>query len=679
MRLLQSYVQDRWYTAPNEGVPLLDATTGELVAAVSSEGLDFAAALEHARSVGGPALRALTFHERAGVLKALGQAILEKKDDLYALSTRTGATRSDSWIDIEGGAGVLMSYASKGRRELPNGTVFLDGDPEPLDRKGAFSGQHLYVPLRGAAVHINAFNFPCWGMLEKLAPALLAGVPAIVKPASQTAYLTEAAFRLIVESDVLPAGAVQLVCGSVGDLFDHLTGQDCVGFTGSARTARQLRAHESVVANSVRFTAEADSLNCSVLGPTSGPGTPEFDLYLDEVVKEMTMKAGQKCTAIRRALVPAPLVDAALDGLRDRLAAVTVGNPASAEVQMGPLASTAQRDEVRDAVELLSGATKVVYGGELLSLVDADAAKGAFFGPTLLLSTDADRSEVHEVEAFGPVSTVVPYDSIDDAVGLAARGGGSLVASVFSADPDAVRELTLGLASHHGRILVVDETSAPSSTGHGSPLPNLVHGGPGRAGGGEELGGIRGVLHYMQRTAVQGSPDALTAITGRFVAGAERRTGEPHPFRRTFDELSVGDTLVTGSRSISLDDIERFADLSGDHFYAHMDEEAAKKSPIFKGRVAHGYFVLSAAAGLFVWPDPGPVLANYGLEHLRFVQPVYPGDELHVVLTCKEKSPRHGAGYGEVSWDTQVINQNDEVVAAYDVLTMVATTDAANG
>jgi oxepin-CoA hydrolase / 3-oxo-5,6-dehydrosuberyl-CoA semialdehyde dehydrogenase len=670
MRALESYVEGAWHRAPDTGTVVASAVTGEPIAQISSEGIDFGGVLAHARTVGGPALRRLTFHQRAGMLKALGQYLLEQKDELYALSTSTGATRADSWIDIEGGVGVLLSYASQGRRDLPNATLVVDGDADVLAKDGSFLGLHLLVPLEGAAVHINAFNFPCWGMLEKLGPALLAGVPAIVKPASQTAYLTEAMFRHIVGSGILPEGAVQLICGNTGDLFDHLTGQDFVGFTGSAATAQRLRGHPVVLANAVRFNAEADSLNCSVLGPTSGPGTPEFELYLDEVVKEMTSKAGQKCTAIRRALVPEGLIDPAVDGLRTRLAGVTVGNPADERVRMGALASLGQRDEVRRAINALSGGAQVLTGDEL-NLIDADPDKGAFIAPTLLLAKDARHEALHDVEAFGPVSTLIPYSSVDDAIELAPLGRGSLVASVFTGDASIARQLVLGMAAHHGRVLVVDERCGRTQTGHGSALPRLVHGGPGRAGGGEELGGIRGVQHYLQRTAVQGSPDTLTALTGTFQPGATRIEGE-HPFRKHFDDLRVGDSLITERRTITIDDIERFADLTGDRFYAHMDEEAAKASPIFKGRVAHGYFVIAAAAGLFVWPEPGPVLANYGLDRLRFTTPVYPGDELHVVFTCKEMSPRDGAPYGEVRWDTQVINQNDEVVAAYDVLTMVA-------
>jgi oxepin-CoA hydrolase/3-oxo-5,6-dehydrosuberyl-CoA semialdehyde dehydrogenase len=476
----------------------------------------------------------------------------------------------------------------------------------------------------------------------------------------------------MVDSGIFPEGAFQFLCGGVGDLFDHLDGQDSVAFTGSASTAGRLRSHPTVVAQSVHFNAEADSLNASILGPAATPGSAEFDLFVKEVAREMTTKAGQRCTAIRRALVPAGHVDAVVEALSARLAKVTVGDPRNEEVRMGPLASLDQRDEVGRAVSKLSDGAEVVTDAKVDPL-GADAERGAFLAPTLLVARDPAHPALHDVEAFGPVSTVIGYGDVDEAVDLARLGGGSLVASVFTPDPSEARTLTLALAAHHGRVLLVDEGCGKTQTGHGSPMPHLVHGGPGRAGGGEELGGVRGVHHHLQRTAVQGSPDVLTAVTGQFMPGATRREGDAHPFTRHFEDLEVGDTLVSEERTITLEDIERFADLTGDNFYAHMDEEAAKASPIFKGRVAHGYFVVAAAAGLFVWPDPGPVLANYGLDRLRFTTPVYPGDTLHVVFTCKAKAPREGAGYGEVRWDTEVVNQEGAVVAAYDVLTMVAT------
>ncbi len=671
---LESFIAGRWQAGAGGAATLRDATTGEVIASASSEGLDFAVMLEHARRVGGANLRRLTFHERAALLKALAKRLTECKDELYRLSYATGATKSDSWIDIDGGIGTLFVYASKGMKELPDAHVYVDGAVERLSKSGTFLGQHIHVPLEGAAVHINAFNFPVWGMLEKLAPALLAGVPAIVKPATATAYLTALAFRRIIESGLLPEGSVQLVCGSVGDLFDHLTCQDIVAFTGSASTARKLRMHPAVVDNAVRFTAETDSLNSCILGPDAVAGTPEFDLFIREVVREMTVKAGQKCTAIRRAIVPAAQAGAVIEALRTALGKVVIGNPRQDEVAMGPLASLAQRREVLEQIGKLEREAELVCGrGAGLALRDADPDRGAFVAPTVLYCRDAARARaVHEIEAFGPVSTVVPYETLDDAIALARRGMGSLVGSVFTADDALGARLVLGLAPFHGRVLVINRHCAKESTGHGSPLPHLVHGGPGRAGGGEEMGGIRGVLHYMQRTAVQGTPDVLTAVTGRWVKGSRERDPGVHPFRKVFGELEVGDTFNSAQRQVSVEDIERFAALSGDHFYAHMDEAAARRNPLFGGRVAHGYFLISAAAGLFVDPPLGPVLANYGIDGLRFTKPVKPGDRIKVRLTCKEKSLRIGQGYGEVRWDTEITNQDGETVAAYDVLTMVS-------
>ena len=677
---LQSYSAGRWVSGSGEAALLRDASTGEVIASATSEGLDFGAMLEHARTVGGANLRRLTFHERAALLKALAKHLNEKKDELYRLSYATGATKSDSWIDIDGGIGTLFVYASKGMKELPDSRVYVDGPVEQLAKSGGFLGQHIYVSLEGAAIHINAFNFPVWGMLEKLAPAFLAGVPVIVKPATATAYLTELAFRQIIDSGLLPEGAVQLICGGVGDLFEHLTCQDVIAFTGSASTARKLRMHPRVVEQAVRFTAETDSLNSCILAPDAVAGTPEFDLFVREVVREMTVKAGQKCTAIRKAIVPASQSTAVLEALRAALAKVVIGNPREEAVRMGPVASLAQRREVLEQLARLEREAEVVYGGGKLAPAGADAERGAFLAPTLLHCRDiASARAVHEVEAFGPVSTVVPYEGLDQAIALARRGAGSLVGSVFSADESMAAHLVLGLAPFHGRILVVNRHCAKESTGHGSPLPHLVHGGPGRAGGGEEMGGIRGVLHYMQRTAVQGTPDVLTAVTGRWVKGSQELDPGVHPFRKPFGALRIGDTFRSGEREVTLEDIERFAALSGDHFYAHMDEAAARRNPIFGGRVAHGYFLISAAAGLFVDPPLGPVLANYGIDGLRFTQPVKPGDRIGVRLTCKEKSLRIGQGYGEVRWDTQITNQNGEAVAQYDVLTMVSEHELPDG
>ncbi|GMU70274.1 MAG: putative phenylacetic acid degradation protein PaaN [Steroidobacteraceae bacterium] len=673
---LMSHVAGRWQAGAGDAQPLRDATTGQVIAEASSAGIDFAAMLAHARQVGGPALRALTFHERAAALKRLAQHLSGLKEEFYVLSFATGATRADSWIDIDGGLGTLFAYASRGMRELPDGHVYVDGDPERLSKSGGFVGQHICTPRAGAAVHINAFNFPVWGMLEKLAPTLLAGMPAIVKPATATAYLTELVFRRIVESGLLPAGAVQLVCGGVGDLFDHLTGQDVVSFTGSASTAARLRGHPAVIAHAVRFIGETDSINCCVLGADAAPGTPEFDAFVREVAREMTAKAGQKCTAIRKALVPAAHADAAVQAIRAALAKIVIGDPRLEQVGMGPLAGLGQRSEVLARIAELAGEAQLV--SEVRDdFVGADRERGAFVAPTLLLCREPRAARaVHTVEAFGPVCTLMPYATPAEAIDYARRGEGSLVSSIFTADDALARELVLGLAPFHGRLLVVNRDCARESTGHGSPLPGLVHGGPGRAGGGEEMGGLRGVLHYMQRTALQGSPQTLTAVTGRWLRGAAERQDSVHPFRRAFGELEIGTTLRSAEREVTLEDIERFAALTGDTFYAHMDEEAARRNPLFGGRVAHGYFLISAAAGLFVDPPYGPVLANYGLERLRFAKPVRPGDRIKVRLTCKSKSLRAGKGYGEVSWDTEITNQDGDVVASYDVLTMVSADPA---
>jgi oxepin-CoA hydrolase/3-oxo-5,6-dehydrosuberyl-CoA semialdehyde dehydrogenase len=670
---LHSYVSGTWTNPADDGTPVLDAVTGEEVARVSSAGIDMGAALDYGRSAGGPALRELTFHQRAALLKSLGLALREHRQELYTLSAHTGATLGDSKFDIDGGIDVLLSYASQAKRELPNDTVLPEGPVRALGRGGTFVGQHILTPLRGVAVQINAFNLPVWGPLEKFAPAFIAGVPSLVKPATQTAYLTARVVELMVGSGLLPAGSLQLVCGGAGDLLDHLTGQDLVSFTGSAATAQRLRTHRAVVSRSARFNAEADSLNCSVLGPDAVPGTAEFDLYVGQLVSEMTVKAGQKCTAIRRAFVPVAVADQVTEAVRSRLAAVVVGSPAEASVQMGALASLEKREEVRRSVKALLSAGRLVFGDpDHVDVVGASAERGAFLAPLLLVSDDADRPEPHQVEAFGPVSTIMSYRDTDEVIELAARGRGSLAGSIVTADRGFAREVVLGLAPWHGRLLVLDRENAAEATGHGSPLPMLVHGGPGRAGGGEEMGGIRGVLHHMQRTAVQASPGVLSAVTGRWVRGTQRATDRGHPFRRPLAELRIGDAVVAGPRQVTLADIEHFAEFTGDRFYAHMDEEAARANPFFDGRVAHGYLIVSLATGLFIQPDPGPVLANYGLENLRFLTPVYPGDELSVTLTCKQIAPREDAGYGEVRWDADVTKQDGRSVATYDILTLVA-------
>lgn len=662
-----------------------DASTGEVVTHVSTEGLDLGGALEYARTVGQQSLAALTFHQRALLLKQFALALTERKDELYALSARTGATKTDSWVDIDGGIGVLFSYSGKGRRELPNSTVHVDGPIEPLSKDGSFLGRHVYTTLPGVAVQINAFNFPVWGPLEKLAPAFLAGMPTVIKPATPTGYLTEAMVRILVESNLLPEGSVQLVSGSVPNLFDHLRLGDLVGFTGSASTAEMLRAHPAVQTGGVRFTAETDSINASILGTDAVEGTPEFDAYVRQLVVEMTTKAGQKCTAIRRAVVPTAVADAVVDAVRSRIEAKTViGDPRAEGVTMGPLASAAQRDEVRRQVQkLVDGGGRIVIGTtdapevRLADGTTGTATGGAFVSPVLLRFDRADADAVHAVEAFGPVSSLITYDTIAEAADIVARGGGSLVTSIATHDPAQAVALATRIAPFNGRMLLLDRDDARSSTGHGSPLPGLVHGGPGRAGGGEELGGIRAVLHHMQRTAVQGSPEMLTALTGIWHAGASANAGDRHPFRKALSELRIGDRISSDAREVTLDDIETFAHFTGDTFYAHMDEESAAANPFFPGRVAHGYLLVSWAAGLFVDPEPGPVLANYGLENLRFITPVSPGDSIRVDLTAKQITPRETDEYGEVRWDAVIRNQDDEIVATYDVLTLVTKEAAA--
>jgi oxepin-CoA hydrolase/3-oxo-5,6-dehydrosuberyl-CoA semialdehyde dehydrogenase len=670
---LQSYAFSRWHSPSDDGVTVRDANTGEPVARVSSSGLEAGAMARYARTMGGPALGELAFHERANCLKSLAQYLNDRRDGYYALSYRTGATLGDSKFDIDGGIGVLFAYASKAKRELPNATAIIDGAVEPLSKRGTFVGQHLYVARPGVAVQINAFNFPVWGMLEKLAPAFLAGMPSIIKPATQTAYLTELVVHDMIASEALPEGTVQLLCGNAARLLDSLEEQDLVAFTGSAATARRLRTHPVLVDKNVGWGAEADSLNCSILGPDATSSEPEFGLYVNQLVTEMTVKAGQKCTAIRRAFVPRAILGEVVEATRSKLAAVRVGLSSDPDVTMGPLASLAQRDEVLRALKALTGATEPVFGDPAdFEVLSADRKRGAFLPPMLLRCDDPAQDAPHEIEAFGPVTTVMPYDSAADVLALAARGNGSLVGSVVTHDLDVARTLVLGAAAWHGRLLVLDRDDAAESTGHGSPLPQLVHGGPGRAGGGEELGGMRGVKHHMRRVAIQGSPDVVSAVTGRYVSGAAQRPSEVHPFRKYLEELRVGDAITAGPRLVTLEDIDRFATLTGDTFYAHTDEDAARQNPFFGGLVAHGYLVLSYAAGLFVDPAPGPVLANYGLESLRFVTPTFPGDEITVTLVAKQITPRDGADYGEVCWDAVVTNQEGKPVATYDILTLVA-------
>lgn len=694
--ILPSYVQGEWWTPTAdsaadsiEAAEVRDASTGEVVARVSTAGLNLGGALHYARTVGQASLGELTFHQRAVLLKKLALVLTERKVELYEISSRTGATKQDSWVDIDGGIGVLFAYSSKGRRELPNAKVYVDGAVENLSKDGSFLGRHIYSRLKGVAVQINAFNFPVWGSLEKFAPAFLAGVPTVVKPATPTGYLAEAMVRVMVESGLLPSGSLQLVSGSVPGLLDEMRLGDLVAFTGSASTAERLRSHDAVQTGGVRFTSETDSINASILGTDATAGTPEFEAYVKQLVAEMTTKAGQKCTAIRRAIVPADAVDEVIEAVRARLTErVVLGDPRAEGVTMGPLASTAQREEVlRQVGRLQAGGGELVIGTTDVPDVrhldgsEAPAPEGAFVAPMLLRFRDAESDAVNEIEAFGPVSSIVGYRSVEEASALVARGGGSLVTSVATHDPEVAVALAEGMAAYNGRILFLDRDDARSSTGHGSPLPGLVHGGPGRAGGGEELGGIRAVLHHMQRTAVQGSPEMLTALTGVWHQGAAARpyqeSGGAHPFRKSLAELHVGDQVASGSRAVTLEDIETFAAFTGDTFYAHMDETAAAANPFFPGRVAHGYLLVSWAAGLFVEPAPGPVLANSGLENLRFMTPVSPGDEIRVELTAKQITPRETDEYGEVRWDAVLKNQHDDTVATYDVLTLVAKEQAA--
>jgi len=674
--VLQSYIAGRWVGA-KPAQALRSAVNGAPVASTHAESIDFAEALHHARSVGLPNLLQLDFQQRAAILKALAKHLNDNKEALYAVSAHTGATRNDGWIDIEGGSGTLFAYSGVGGNDLPSGNVVHEGSALPLGKKGGFAGTHILVPRRGVAVHINAFNFPVWGLLEKFAPTFLAGMPCIGKPATATSYLTEALVRSIVQSGLLPAGALQLVIGGTGDLLDRLEGNDVVTFTGSADTAAKLRVHPNLVKQAVSFNAEADSLNCAILAPDVTPDDEEFDLFVKEVAREMTVKAGQKCTAIRRAIVPRAQVAAVAERLRNRLAKTVVGDPANDTVRMGALASHAQARDVAERVaELVRGAEVVYSAKDGFAPIGAGVAEGAFFAPTLLLAKDAMQHAAHDVEAFGPVSTLMAYDDLDEAMALAARGRGSLVGTLVTKTPATAAQVVPQLAALHGRILLLDREAAVESTGHGSPLPLLKHGGPGRAGGGEELGGVRAVTHYLQRAALQGSPTMLTAVTGEYLRGAKLRESDVHPFRRHFEELRVGDTLLTHRRTVGEADIVAFGGISGDYFYMHFDDIAAKESPFGK-RIAHGYFVLSAAAGLFVSPAPGPVLANYGLDTLRFVKPVGIGDTIQARLTCKRKIDRNrkdakGVGQGVVAWDVAVTNQDGEIVASYDILTLVA-------
>ncbi|MDQ3192271.1 MAG: phenylacetic acid degradation bifunctional protein PaaZ [Bacteroidota bacterium] len=673
---LKNYIEGQWVEGEGDGTALFHAVSGEHIKSASTKGLDFKRMLEFARKTGAPALRKMTFHDRALMLKALALHLTAKKDMFYALSSATGATKVDSWIDIEGGIGNLFVYASKGRRELPNETFYVDGKPEMLSKNGTFIGHHICVPMEGVAIHINAFNFPCWGMLEKIAVNFLAGMPAIVKPATVTSFLTELMAKEIIDSGILPPGALQVICGSAGDMLDHVTEQDVVTFTGSATTGKMLKQSKAIIENSVRFNMEADSLNCSILGPDATPETEEFKLFVKEVAREMTVKAGQKCTAIRRIIVPEKLVDDVIKAVSEKLKGTTIGNPAVEGVRMGPLAGKDQVKEVREKVLELMQVCEVAHGNyDSFEVMGADKDKGAFMPSILLYCNEPFKHlQPHNVEAFGPVSTVMPYKTTEEAAELAKMGRGSLVGSVFTADDNFAHDIVLGAASMHGRMMIVNASCAKESTGHGSPMPHLVHGGPGRAGGGEEMGGIRGVFHYMQRTAIQGSPTTLTKITNVYQPGAQQKEDIVHPFKKYFDELEIGETLITHKRTVTETDIVNFANISGDNFYAHMDVTSLEGS-IFESRVAHGYFIISAAAGLFVDPKKGPVLANYGLDELRFVKPVYVGATIGVRLTCKEKISKekreNEPAQGVVKWQVDVYDQTGETVALATILTLV--------
>ncbi|MEM9819831.1 MAG: phenylacetic acid degradation bifunctional protein PaaZ [Bacteroidota bacterium] len=675
MQKLGNYVLGNWVEGEGEGSPLYNSVNGDVVAMATTKGLDFGAILAYGRKKGGAPLRKMTFQERGNMLKKLALYLTKRKEQFYEVSYKTGATRVDSWIDIEGGFGNLFANASL-RRNFPNQSFHVDGPAIDLSRGGNFMGHHIMVPKRGVAIHINAYNFPVWGMLEKCAVNWMAGVPAVVKPATSTSFLTEAVVREIIASGILPEGALQLICGSARSILDTVESQDVVTFTGSASTGRMLKAHPRIIEEAVPFNMEADSLNCSVLGEDATPGSPEFKLFIKEVRKEMTVKCGQKCTAIRRIIVPEHLVEAVQVALGQSLAKVAIGNPIAEGVRMGALASKDQVIEVRDRVKELAKTASIVYGSlDKIDLIDADFEKGAFLSPILLLEENPYKNiGVHEIEAFGPVSTIMPYKDLNEAIELAQMGKGSLCCSIATYDDQIAREFVVEAATHHGRILVLNRENAKQSTGHGSPLPYLVHGGPGRAGGGEEMGGMRGIKHYLQRCAVQGTPTTISAVTGIYQAGAKVVEAPKHPFKYHFEDIQPGMSILTHKRTMTDSDIQNFANLTWDHFYAHTDITSLKGS-IFEKRAAHGYFILAAAAGLFVHPAKGPVGANYGLDECRFLRPIYHNDTLQVRLTCKEKVDRDSKGRefpaGVVKWYEEVFDQNGELVAMATILTLV--------
>lgn len=675
---LNNYAEGNWVTPTVNTELLYNAITGDPIYQASSVGLDFDSMMQYARKVGNPNLRKMTFQQRGLMLKSLAMHLMERKEEFYKVSALTGATRIDSWVDIEGGIGNLFTYASL-RRQFADESFYVEGSVAKLSKRNTFIGHHVLVPLHGVAIHINAFNFPVWGMLEKIAVNLLAGVPAIVKPATITSYLTEAVFKEIIASDILPQGALQLICGSARGILDHVKNQDIVTFTGSAHTGKMLKSHPRLLDEAVPFTMEADSLNCCVLGNDVTPEMPEFDIFIKEVVREITTKAGQKCTAIRRIIVPHKLLENVQIALGKRLKTTTIGDPAVEGVRMGPLAGIAQRNDVLEGVTKLNEQHEIVIGDlHHFEVQGADKVKGAFMPPIVFYNDKPfEKLACHSIEAFGPVSTLMTYDHIDEAIELARLGKGSLVSSVITASSQIAKEYVLGASTLHGRILILNEECAKESTGHGSPMPMLVHGGPGRAGGGEEMGGLRGVMHYMQRTAIQGSPTMLTAVTNQYQQGAKGNLDAVHPFKKFFNELQVGDQLLTDKRIITSEDIDKFADLSGDHFYAHM-KATNFDGTMFTHQVAHGYFIMSAAAGLFVDSyDINPVLLNYGIDELRFTKPVYPDTSIQVRFTCKEKILQEKRAddtfeKGIVKWMVEILDETDEpLVGIGTILTMV--------
>ena len=690
---LGNYITGNWISGDGVGQQLFNAVTGEPIATATTQGLDFKQILEYGRTVGNPALRKMTFHERGNMLKALALHLRNHLDTFYAISYKTGATRADSWVDIEGGIGNLFANASL-RRKFTNDVFCVDGDSHNLSPNNTFMGTHILVPKEGIAVHINAFNFPVWGMLEKMAVNLLAGMPCVVKPASITSYLTEAVVKEIIASKILPEGALQLICGSAGDMLDHVTSQDVITFTGSASTGLMLKSNPVILRENVPFNMEADSLNCIVLGEDVTPDKPEWNIFIKEVRKEMTLKAGQRCTGIRRIFVPENKMETVWKEISTSLSQTTIGNPLNEKVRMGSLAGQTQRDEVKEQIQKLLASSQIIYGSlDSVEVVDADVNKGAFMSPILLMNAypwlsaqGYTTNPSHEVEAFGPVSTIMPYQKMDDAIALSKLGKGSLCSTIVTANHQMARQYVIGAASHHGRILVLNNECAKESTGHGSPLPLLVHGGPGRAGGGEEMGGLRGVKHYLQRTAIQGSPTTITAITNIYQQFAEGKDPGKHPFTKYFEELEVGEQLITDKRTITSDDIDKFADLSGDHFYAHI-KTTDFEGTMFEQQVAHGYFIMSIAAGLFVDSyEKNPVLLNYGIDELRFTKPVYPGSEIHIRFTCKQKllndkrvieNPEDfkrgdDIDKGIVKWLVEMIDETDEITGVATILTMVA-------